>query len=60
MSITVTCTIRPPLSPAERALLLFEAWEAMPADRGGKNGPRGRAWQAFVGAKNVALDRRRP
>jgi len=37
------------------ALRLYEAWKEMPADRGGPNGPRGKAHKAFDDAKEVAL-----
>lgn len=37
------------------ALRLYEVYDAMPSDRGGRNGPRGKAYQAFVDAKNAAL-----
>lgn len=37
------------------ALKLHVAYEAVPADRGGKSGPKGRAWQAFVEARDAAL-----
>lgn len=43
------------LERALKALRLFDTYERMPADRGGKNGPRGRAWQAFVEAKDAVL-----
>lgn len=44
-------------SKAIEALRLYEAWEAIPADRGGKNGPKGRAYAAFLAAKDEALNR---
>jgi hypothetical protein len=37
------------------ALKLHVAYEALPADRGGKLGPKGRAWAAFVNARDDAL-----
>jgi hypothetical protein len=40
---------------ALEALKLFQAYEAMSVDRGGKDGPKGRAYSAFVAAKDVAL-----
>lgn len=40
---------------ALEALKLFETYEAMSADRGGKDGPKGRAYSAFVVAKDAAL-----
>lgn len=39
------------------ALRLHVAYEAMPRDRGGKNGPRGKAWAAFVSARDAAIAR---
>lgn len=39
------------------ALRLHAAYEAMPADRGGKNGPKGRAWTAFITARDTLLAR---
>lgn len=40
---------------AVEALRLYDIYDRMPSDRGGKNGPRGRAYQAFVAAKDEAL-----
>lgn len=40
---------------AVEALRLYEAFKAMAADRGDKNGPKGRAYAAFVAAKDAAL-----
>lgn len=37
------------------ALKLQIAHEAMPADRGGKDGPKGRAWQNFIEARDAAI-----
>ncbi len=37
------------------ALHLFGLWEHLPADRGGKDGQKGRAWTAFVEAKDAAI-----
>jgi len=36
------------------ALELYDIYEAMPADRGGKNGPKGKAYAAFIKAKDEA------
>lgn len=41
---------------AIKALRLYEAYESLPTDRGGKNGPKGKAWQAFLDAKKEALN----
>ena len=38
-----------------KALSLYDAWHNMPADRGGKNGPKGRAHHKFGEAKQDAL-----
>jgi hypothetical protein len=38
-----------------QTLRLHVAYEAIPADRGGKNGPKGRAWAAFIAARDAAL-----
>lgn len=40
---------------AKKALRAYDAYEAVPADRGGKTGPKGKAWQAFLDAKAAAL-----
>lgn len=37
------------------ALLLHRTYEAMPTDRGGPNGPKGKAYTAFVAARDAAL-----
>jgi hypothetical protein len=37
------------------ALELHKAWEALPTDRGGKNGTKGRAHTAFITARDAAL-----
>lgn len=37
------------------ALELHAAYEELPADRGGKNGTKGRAWTAFIKARDAAL-----
>jgi len=37
------------------ALRLYDHWAAMPQDRGGKNGPKGRAHAAFLAAKDAAI-----
>lgn len=42
-------------SKAIEALRLHVAFEAVPADRGGPNGPKGRAWAAFIKARDEAL-----
>ncbi|WP_277019023.1 MULTISPECIES: hypothetical protein [Paracoccus] len=39
------------------ALELHVAYEATPPDRGGKNGPKGKAWAAFIKARDRALRR---
>lgn len=41
-------------TPAEKALRLYDEYDRMPADRGGKDGPRGKAYQRFVEAKIAA------
>lgn len=45
----------PTISPAEAALKLHVAYEAVPTDRGGKHGPKGKAWKAFIEARDAAL-----
>ena len=40
---------------AVKALKLYDAWDAMPADRGGNDGPKGKACAAFIKAKDEAL-----
>lgn len=45
---------------ALEALRLYDIYDKMPSDRGGKNGPRGRAYQAFVDAKEAALSPAQP
>lgn len=40
---------------AIKALRLHVAYEAVPRDRGGDNGPKGRAWAAFIEARDAAL-----
>lgn len=42
------------------ALELYEAWAALPADRGGKDGAKGLAYAAFIHAKNAALAKAKP
>jgi hypothetical protein len=37
------------------ALKLYDAWLALPQDRGGKDGPKGRALDAFIKAKDAAI-----
>ncbi|MBO6901412.1 MAG: hypothetical protein JJ864_08700 [Rhizobiaceae bacterium] len=37
------------------ALRLHVEFEAIPQDRGGKNGPKGRAWTAFIAARDAAI-----
>lgn len=37
------------------ALELYDAWLALPQDRGGRDGPKGKALDAFICAKNAAL-----
>jgi hypothetical protein len=37
------------------ALKLYDAWTALPADRGGSHGTKGRAHAAFIAAKDAAL-----
>lgn len=38
------------------ALLAHKRWDSMPADRGGKAGPKGKAYNAFLGARDHALE----
>lgn len=38
-----------------QALRLHVEFEAIPQDRGGKNGPKGRAWTAFIAARDTAI-----
>jgi hypothetical protein len=38
-----------------RALRLHLAYEQVPADRGGANGPKGKAWAAYVAARDHAV-----
>lgn len=40
---------------AIKALHLYNEYERLPTDRGGKDGPKGKAWQAFLDAKERAL-----
>lgn len=40
---------------ALKALRLHVEYEALPQDRGGNNGPKGKAWAAFVAARDAAL-----
>jgi len=44
---------------AMHALHLFDVWNAMPADRGGNAGRKGRAYAAFIAAKDAALKKAR-
>lgn len=37
------------------ALRLNVAYEAVPADRGGSSGPKGKAWAAFIAARDAAI-----
>lgn len=37
------------------ALMLFDAYLALPQDRGGPTGPKGLAHQAWIDAKNAAI-----
>ena len=37
------------------ALMLFDAYLAIPQDRGGPTGPKGLAHQAWIDAKNAAI-----
>jgi len=37
------------------ALKLHVAYEAVPTDRGGRDGPKGKAWAAFIAARDAAL-----
>lgn len=41
----------------QAALQLHVAYEKIPADRGGHGGPKGKAWVAFVEARDAALAR---
>mgnify|MGYP001224347847 CR=1 FL=1 len=43
------------LIKAGEALNLHTTFEETPTDRGGYNGPKGRAWKAWIEAKTVAL-----
>lgn len=49
----------PPSDPVVQklveALRLHVAYEALPTDRGGKSGPKGRAWAEFISARDAAL-----
>lgn len=38
------------------ALRLHVAYEALPADRGGDQGPKGQAWRRFIEARDAALE----
>ena len=40
---------------ALKALRLHVKYEATPTDRGGKSGPKGKAWAAFIKARDAAL-----
>lgn len=40
---------------ALQALTLHVAYEKLPTDRGGAGGPKGKAWQAFIDARDAAL-----
>jgi len=37
------------------ALQLHVAYEAIPTDRGGSQGPKGKAWTAYVEARDAAI-----
>ena len=39
------------------ALDAYDAWDALPTDRGGKDGTKGRAWQKWLAAKARALSK---
>lgn len=39
------------------ALKLHLAYEATPSDRGGPTGPKGRAWTAFIAARDAAIQK---
>lgn len=43
------------MTVALEALRLHKVWEDLPQDRGGANGPKGRALQAFLVARDSAL-----
>lgn len=43
------------LDAALHALRLHRKWEDLPTDRGGKDGAKGRAWAAFVDARDRVL-----
>lgn len=45
---------------AVEALRLHIVYEALPSDRGGKNGPKGKAWAAFIAARDKVLNDGRP
>jgi hypothetical protein len=43
------------MNDALAALKLHVAYEAVPADRGGKRGPKGKAWAAWIAARDAAI-----
>lgn len=53
---------RPAVDPSDasaiEALKLHVAYEAIRPDRGGHNGPKGKAWAAFIAARDAALSSR--
>ena len=42
------------------ALRMYDVWLALPQDRGGPNGTKGKALDAFIRAKDAALSRANP
>lgn len=42
-----------------KALELHVAYESLPRDRGGENGSKGKAWNAFIVARDAALSTNR-
>ncbi len=50
--VALMCAAGPDLL---EALRLYDVWHNMPVDRGGKSGPKGKAYAAFVAAKDAAM-----
>lgn len=51
----VLCPLHAAAPDLLEALRLYDVWQATPTDRGGKDGTKGRAFAAFIAAKDAAL-----
>ena len=51
--------LRTQLAVCRKALALHVAYEAVPSDRGGHDGPKGKAWTSFITARDAALNAER-